>query len=585
MPAPETPPGSMLLVEEFFAAGNDAFLSELRKVTADRALAPFADRWKIDPRPWARRQILAYLDEPLATPGHNVLVKRLYKQAEQVRDHELMAAFLTAFDCLVRRARTQKWIWDLASRQSYSVEILSTPKNNLLPPTLPGGKRAPGNPFRRRRPESRLFSYRTRYYLRRRVWRYFRYLAYRSPETYPAAVCGALARYSDADLARGENLLDSWCLLHICCHNSPALTFTPSQVRLNDGHTLNDLAPAPKLPDRWTTPAAAAALWDLLPRARSRFVRLWAIALLKQHHTAFLSAITPERLFPLFDTFDDELQQLAGELLEKSPALPALPLDAWLQLLNTKNPTALATLCDLMLRHVTPERLSLPQTITLTTAAPAPVARLGLIFLRARTIAPAGRLLLSDLAHAKAQALAGEITAYALSILGAPAAYDVALVSRFFDALLAPTRAAAWSWLTPDSPGYNDPALWLRLLETPYEDVRLRLVAILQKRAGLPGTSADQLVPIWTAVLLGIHRGGRHKIIALNQISRALIERPADAEKLLPIVAVAIRSVRPAEARVGLAAVVHALDRQPALAETAARLLPELRLVSQGATA
>jgi hypothetical protein len=339
---------------------------------------------------------------------------------------------------------------------------------------------------------------------------------------------------------------------------------------------LNDLAPAPKLPGRWTTPAAADALWDLLPRARARFVRLWAIALLKEHHAAFLAALAPERLFPLFETFDDELQQLAGELLEKSPALPALPLDAWLHLLNTKNPSALATLCELMLRHVTPDRLSLPQTITMATAAPAPLARLGLIFLRARTIGPADRLLLSDLANASSQALAGDIAAYALSILGAPGAYDVALVSRFFDALLAPTRNAAWNWLTPDSPGYNDPALWLRLLETPYEDVRLRLVSLLQKRAGLPGTSANQLVPIWTAVLLGIQRGGRHKIIALNQISRALIERPADAEKLLPIVAVAIRSVRPAEARVGLAAVVHALDRQPALATEAARLLPEL---------
>jgi hypothetical protein len=86
-------------------------------------------------------------------------------------------------------------------------------------------------------------------------------------------------------------------------------------------------------------------------------------------------------------------------------------------------------------------------------------------------------------------------------------------------------------------------------------------------------------------VLLGIHRGGRHKIKALHQISRALGEHPEEAERLLPIMAVAIRSVRPAEARVGLAAVVRAIEHQAALAVAAERAIPELRLISAGATA
>jgi hypothetical protein len=146
-------------------------------------------------------------------------------------------------------------------------------------------------------------------------------------------------------------------------------------------------------------------------------------------------------------------------------------------------------------------------------------------------------------------------------------------------------REAAWAWMSKESAGYDDPELWARLLETPYEDVRLSLVQALKARTELPGGSIERLVPVWCSVLLGIHRGGRHKIMALHQISRALIAHPDQAASLLPVVAVAIRSVRPPEARVGLAAVVAAIEANPELAGPAALAIPELRFVSQGATA
>jgi hypothetical protein len=79
-------------------------------------------------------------------------------------------------------------------------------------------------------------------------------------------------------------------------------------------------------------------------------------------------------------------------------------------------------------------------------------------------------------------------------------------------------------------------------------------------------------------VLLGIHRGGRHKLIALKQISRAVQEQPGQAESLLPVLAVAIRSVRAPEARAGLAAVVSAVEAKPDVAGLVARYLPELNL-------
>src|SRR5207244_12601606 len=121
--------------------------------------------------------------------------------------------------------------------------------------------------------------------------------------------------------------------------------------------------------------------------------------------------------------------------------------------------------------------------------------------------------------------------------------YVVEQVSRFFDSLVAEARGAAWTWLTPDSPGYHDPALWSRLTESPYDDVRQRVVADLEKRPHLPGAAAQNIDLIWTSVLLGIHRGGRYKLAALRQISNEIRLDPPRAEKLLPVLAVAIRSV------------------------------------------
>src|SRR5688500_11207958 len=53
--------GQMLLAEEYFATENVSFVETLRTVHQLKPLAAFTDRWKKDPRPWARRQILSYL--------------------------------------------------------------------------------------------------------------------------------------------------------------------------------------------------------------------------------------------------------------------------------------------------------------------------------------------------------------------------------------------------------------------------------------------------------------------------------------------------------------------------------------------
>ena len=52
-------------------------IDSLQTGGAQKLLAAFAEKWKRDPRPWAREQIIAYLELPFDRPGHQPVVKRL----------------------------------------------------------------------------------------------------------------------------------------------------------------------------------------------------------------------------------------------------------------------------------------------------------------------------------------------------------------------------------------------------------------------------------------------------------------------------------------------------------------------------
>lgn len=577
-------------MEELFATGDDRFVDAVRDFHVPGSLATIADKWKRDPRPWARQQVLRYLEFPLDAPGHETVVKQLFKQAEADRDDDLMGAFAVGFDRLVRRKRRGRWRYDWRTRQGWQEEVLVTPRD-VLPTPSPDAKAGrpvtpsfnpAWEPFDRKH---RLFSFHTRYYLRRRAWRYFRRLGHQRPEAYAPAVAGMLKRYRDADLAQGENILDSWSLLHACFGNSDVLTFGTSIVRLRDGRALRELTPAPAFAELWTTPAAGQRLLDLLLDAQSRLVRVWAMGLLRANHAELLKRMPVPDIRRLLDHPDDQVQLLGAEILEASTELDKLPVGGWLELLAVRNPALLETICRLMTQHVRGDRLDLRQCVQLATAKPAPVARLAFEFLRNRDIRGEPDLqVIADLADARCAVIATDLAAWALARLGTREAYQVDRIARFFDSLLRETRHGACAWLAPATPGWDDPDLWGRLVETPYDDVRLHFVVSLRERAKAPGLGAEQLSAVWAGVLLGIHRGGRHKLIALRQISDAVRQRPESAELLLPVLAVAIRSVRPPEARAGLAAVVSAVEARPELADLVARVLPELRLQPEGAT-
>ena len=200
-----------MIVDESFAAGDDAFVERVRTISSPKYLAALADRWKKDPRPWAREQIFRYLALPLDRPGHQPVVKRLFKHAEKVGDDRVdggvsrrvrspRAAAATdalsvrlADAAVVAGRRAVRAAQPDAGRvEGPRISQSADGRNNACPPRRDVLK------------EGRLFSYATRHYLRRRVWRYFRRLGFQKPAEYPAAVAAALARYRDEDVAHGR---------------------------------------------------------------------------------------------------------------------------------------------------------------------------------------------------------------------------------------------------------------------------------------------------------------------------------------------------------------------------------------------
>ncbi len=87
-------------------------------------------------------------------------------------------------------------------------------------------------------------------------------------------------------------------------------------------------------------------------------------------------------------------------------------------------------------------------------------------------------------------------------------------------------------------------------------------------------------MPVWSSVLLGVHRGGRQKAKAAVQVAQAIARTPQQAEQLMPVLAVAVRSVRGPEMRAGLSAVVALVEARPELAPLVRQHLPELELES-----
>jgi hypothetical protein len=577
----DTGSASWLLLDELRERSDPAFVDELRRSSDADRLGALAARWYGDQRPESRRLLLEYLRRPLNSFRHEALVKRLFKLAESTGDDEAMAHFLTALDRSVRRKvfrhrrsvqRGKKW-------DTWEEEWLKAPPRTTMP-------RDAGQRSRMKDGEENcwLFSVHTRNYLRRRAWRYFRRLGRQHPERYIPAVLAALKLYTDADVSTGVQLIDNWGLMHILFHGCPALLAQPNGWTIAEGHSLGELAPAPAYEELWK--AAPKALLELLREAPCRPVRQWTIRLLQRDHGAVLASLTLDELLALLGHADEDVVALAAGVIRDRPGLDTLPVDRWLSLLDTPNVAALEVLCELIGKHVKAERVTLDEAVRLTSSRPLPIGRLGLSLIQAKTPAsePECRALLG-LVEAQCEPLRAEIVRWARGVLSASAHYQNDWVLEYLDSRHADVRGEGWAWFQAEPRARESVDIWRKLLESPYDDVRLPLLAALEERVRKGDatlTDDGKLDPelvrqLWATVLLNVHRGSRLKAMALGQLVRRVERRPAEAPQLLPIVSVALRSVRGPEWRAGLTGVVQMIERRPELAPAVRAAFPELK--------
>ncbi|HVR85384.1 MAG TPA: hypothetical protein VMU54_13800 [Planctomycetota bacterium] len=544
--------GSLLLLEEYFASGDPRFRAELALLDAPKKVGAFAEKWLGDPRPWARQMLRDFLlDRSFDRPPLKPLVKRLFKQAEAGGLDRVMAWFLVAADRSIRRKEGSKYDW----KSRWSIPVLRT----AFPPKGDG----------------EAFTVRTRHYLRRRAWRYFRRLGFREPRRYLPAVLEALLEYRDADLDSAVHLLDHWGLTHILFHHSPLLRRQTNGWFLKDGQAMRDLKPAPACAEAWD----ADSMFQLLVRAQARPLRRTARAMLRAR-PALLEKVPFVRVFELLEHSDPELQTLGLELLGSAAGLESAPLEAWKRLLEGENLDVLDAVAAMMSKLVSPQAFTTDQLLAFATAPLGPVARLGLGWLRMRDL---GAPELLRLAEVRAPSAAKDAVLLARERLSGRADFNPEWLLPFLDARVREVRDAAWTWFSGEKKARHRLDLWAKIVETPYDDVRIAIVDHLERFAEMDTAlrvllARAPLETVWATVLLNIHRGNRAKRLAAGQIAEAIEREPSRAPQFLPLLAVAARSIRAPEFRAGLAALVRAATRRPELADLVARHFPELQL-------
>lgn len=482
-----------------------------------------------------------------------------------------------------RMVESAQFYWDPFAGQARRTRLPDwAVKLKLKPADLQGARELPAA-YRPQLSRFRLFSVATRKYLRRRAWRYFRRLGRQHPERYVSAVAEALRLYEDADVTTGLALIDNWGLMHVLFHFSPVLVARPDGWVVAEGHDLNELAPAPIHNRLWQ--ASPRVLLDLLAQARCRPVRRWAGAMIERDLPGTASAANLEELLGLLAHEDADVAALAAQLLPHAQGLETLAPENWLDLAETCHPAGVEVLSELIDRYVEPRQVTIAGAVRLARLRPLPLARLGLKWLQTKAPQTAEDCqALLTLVDAQAEPVRPELLAW---LRGVPTGFPAFLaewVLEMLDSRHADARAEGLAWFQDDPRVRDDPAVWQRLLESPYDDVRLALVGYLEARfagrtpAELDALTldADQLRALWAAVLLNIYRGGRSKPLVVRQLTRRLEARPQDAARLLPLLGVAMRSIRGPEWRAGLAAVIRLAERQADCAPLVRLAFPEL---------
>lgn len=556
---------SWLLLEEHFKAGDRRFLDELYKADAEKKLKSFAERWYKDARPFARDTLREYVLDGCDRPHHRPLVKKLYKTAEESGDDELMGSFMVAFDRLLQRQIVPIEVYDWRERITRVEQQLRTSPE--VPKTLSQAER------------HRRFSLKTRLYLARRAFRYFRKIGAKDRERYFKGTSAALKLYKDDHLNKPEHLLDAWGLVHVLYHDSPVLVRDARGIRLAPGRTLSELSPAPMYPEVWRD--RFPTLLELA-EAPSRTVRAFALGILRAEHGAALRALPVSFFLKWLRSPNEDLQHVAIDLLSEAGGLETLPIAEWLTLLAIDNLDVLPRIVTLFEKNVAPSRLDLAQCVRLATAQAGPVAELGLRWVRERKIAGEKDLrALLPLAEAKAPAVRETAVGWLVSELKSRPESKPEDLREVIDSKFADARKVALPVIEAEPRFETSPILWAALAESPHDEVRGYLVRHLEKK--LESLQPKSVEHVWATSLLAIHRGGKAKQRVIKQVSDRIIAEPQRASDLAPLLRVALRSVRVPERRAALAAVTRAAFEKPILREQLGDHFPELVLPPEDA--
>ncbi len=587
------PNGSWLLAEDLLEQGDAGFVDELRRIHDADRLRGYAKTWYGDKRPQARRFLLAYFDYPINAYRHEGLVKGLFKLAEAAEDDQLMGRIMVAIDRTVRRQKYERHRYDWSTGDSWTDESIVVPSDTVMPRQDwafqfrdPSSATLWAAPTKQAQDRLRLFSVATRNYLRRRAWRYFRKLGKTDPDRYVAAIAETIVHYSDDDVSDGLALLDNWGLMHVLFHHSDQIVAQPRGWTLADDGSLASLKPAPAFAEGWQK--SADPLLAIIDNARCRPVRQWAIGLIGEHHAGVIDRLPVQRLLRWLASGDRDLAQLAADVLERSDQIAEIPVANWLRLVDQSDTETIEVICDLLIKKLDPSRVTLDQAVELAAARPVPVARLGqncLAGKRPETAEQCQRLL--SLAEAEADPIRAELVGWVRDTLADSPHFRPAWIIDLLDSRHGEVREVGWSWLTSHETARTDIAVWQKLLESPYDDVQFKLLGVLEKHVAYDRREfsvkpdrldANLLRSLWAAVLLNVHRGGKQKPAVVQEIALRLANHPDEANDLLPLLAVALRSVRSVEWRSGLSGVVSLVETYPELTAAVQNAFPELTL-------
>ena len=234
--------------------------------------------------------------------------------------------------------------------------------------------------------------------------------------------------------------------------------------------------------------------------------------------------------------------------------------------------------------HVSSSRLQAGQVLGLCNSQQGPLATLGFEIVRDEVWS--SRLQVSEisqLAGCRCRFLGSEIATWALTKLDDRKAANAKNVIDFFDSSLVPVRRAATHWLGQSGTTVQkDPELWAMLLESPYPDIRTALVNWLDRIVGPgelgQGNDASSVLVLCATVILQIHSGGRSKLKAIDRLAGWVCEDPVLLPKVLPILSIAIRSIRGPEMRQALCAVLEISSRFPDQKSAIESMIPELEV-------